>query len=103
MSAMTLWMGSLPAVLGSVVLILVWALTGPVFAFSSTWQLVINTTTTIVTFNMVFVIQNTQNRDSAALHTKLDALIKAMPGADDELAHLEDEDAKTIQMAHEKL
>jgi low affinity Fe/Cu permease len=61
----------------SVALIIVWAVTGPYFAFSDTWQLVINTGTTIVTFLMVFLIQNTQNRDSAAIQTKLDELIRA--------------------------
>jgi low affinity Fe/Cu permease len=61
----------------SVVLILIWAATGPVFGFSDTWQLVINTGTTIVTFLMVFLIQNTQNRDGAAIQTKLDELIRA--------------------------
>src|SRR5690606_35799089 len=58
-------------------LVLLWALSGPVFGFSDTWQLVINTGTTVVTFLMVFVIQNTQNRDGAALHAKLDELIRA--------------------------
>ena len=61
----------------SVVLIIVWAITGPFFGFSDTWQLVINTGTTIVTFLMVFLIQNTQNRDGAAIQTKLDELIRA--------------------------
>jgi len=61
----------------SVVLIIVWAVTGPFFGFSDTWQLVINTGTTIVTFLMVFLIQNTQNRDGAAIQTKLDELIRA--------------------------
>jgi low affinity Fe/Cu permease len=70
---LTGWLGSFPAILGSVVLIVVWALVGPIFDFSDTWQLVINTGTTIVTFNMVFVIQNTQNRDGRAMQAKLDA------------------------------
>lgn len=72
------WLGSFPAILGSVVLIVVWAISGPLFGFSDTWQLVINTGTTIVTFNMVFVIQNTQNRDGRAMQAKLDAQSQAL-------------------------
>ncbi|SJM59207.1 putative membrane protein [Brevundimonas diminuta 3F5N] len=65
-----------------VAVVLVWAVTGPVFSFSETWQLVINTGTTIVTFLMVFLIQNTQNRDAAAMHAKMDELIYAVKKAD---------------------
>lgn len=72
------WLGSFPAILGSVLLIVVWGLTGPIFEFSDTWQLIINTGTTIVTFNMVFVIQNTQNRDGRAMQAKLDAQSQAL-------------------------
>ena len=71
------------------VLIVAWAATGPIFQYSDTWQLVINTGTTIVTFLMVFLIQNTQNRDSAALHLKLDELIRANRSARNELIDLE--------------
>lgn len=71
-------------------LIVVWAVTGPAFQFSDTWQLVINTGTTIVTFLMVFLIQNTQNRDSAALHLKLDELIRVNEDARNKLLDLED-------------
>jgi low affinity Fe/Cu permease len=71
-SQVTGWLGSLPAIVLSVLLIVVWGLTGPVFHFSDTWQLIINTSTTIITFNMVFVIQNTQNRDGRAMQAKLD-------------------------------
>jgi low affinity Fe/Cu permease len=70
--------------------IVVWAITGPIFHFSDTWQLVINTSTTIVTFLMVFLIQNTQNRDAKALHLKLDELIRAVESARDNLVDLED-------------
>ena len=70
--------------------VLVWALTGPAFHYSETWQLVINTSTTIVTFLMVFLIQNAQNRDSRALHLKLDELIRGMEGARNSLVDLED-------------
>ena len=70
--------------------VLLWAVLGPVFGFSDTWQLVINTSTTIVTFLVVFMIQNTQNRDSKALHLKLDELIRAMEGARNGLIDSED-------------
>ena len=82
--------GSPWAFIAAVALILGWAITGPVFKFSDTWQLVINTTTTIVTFIMVFLIQNTQNRDSVAIHAKLDDLIQHVQGARDSLEHIED-------------
>ena len=70
-------------------LVLIWALSGPAFHFSDTWQLVINTGTTIVTFLMVFLIQNTQNRESAALHAKLDELIRAVEKAENRYIGLE--------------
>lgn len=86
--------------------ILVWAITGPIFKFSDTWQLVINTSTTIVTFLMVFLIQNTQNRDSEAIHVKLDELIRAIEGAHNallDLEDLEDKDLDRIRATYEKL
>jgi len=82
--------------LGAVSVIVLWALSGPLFGFSDTWQLVINTGTTIVTFLMVFLIQNTQNRDAAALHLKLDELIRAVPKARNEYMEAEEEDMDEI-------
>ena len=94
----------------AVLIIVVWGATGPIFGFSDTWQLIINTGTTIVTFLMVFLIQNTQNRDSKAFHLKLDELLRASHAArntlvdlehmsEDELAELEDEFARLRRMA----
>ena len=82
----------------AVLIILVWAVTGPIFRYSDTWQLVINTGTTIVTFLMVFLIQNTQNRDSEALQVKLDELIRAIDGAHNVLLDLEELDEKELDL-----
>jgi low affinity Fe/Cu permease len=82
--------GSSWAFLAAVAVIVIWAVTGPVFGFSDTWQLVINTGTTIITFLMVFLIQNTQNRDAKALHLKLDEIIHVLGPAHDELLDVED-------------
>jgi low affinity Fe/Cu permease len=73
----------------AVLLVVAWAATGPMFGFSDTWQLVINTSTTIITFLMVFLIQNTQNRDNKSLHLKLDELIKAVKGARNSMIDLD--------------
>ena len=77
-------------------IVIVWLITGPLFRFSDTWQLVINTGSSIVTFLMVFLIQNTQNRDSAAIHIKLDELIRSIEGAHNALLNLEDLDQSEL-------
>ena len=83
------YLGSRWAFIGAIAVILVWAITGPVFHYSDTWQLVINTGTTIVTFLMVFLIQNTQNRDARAIHLKLNELIHAIDKARNNMIDVE--------------
>ena len=95
-------LGSKWATLGAVLVILVWAATGPVFRYSDTWQLVINTATTIVTFLMVFLIQNTQNRDSRAINLKLDELIHAIDAAGDQMMDIEQLSDKELDAMHAK-
>jgi len=90
----------------AVAVILVWILTGPLFGFGDTWQLVINTGTTIVTFLMVFLIQNTQNLDSEAMQVKLDELIRALEGAHNgllDLEQLEEEELDRIRARYQRL
>jgi low affinity Fe/Cu permease len=91
------WTGHYVAFVIAITIIIVWGVTGPLFKFSDTWQLVINTGTTIVTFLMVFLIQNTQNRDSMAVHLKLDELIHAIDAADNALIDAEDETEKELE------
>jgi low affinity Fe/Cu permease len=84
----------------ALLIIVIWAITGPAFNYSDTWQLIINTGTTIVTFLMVFLIQNTQNRDAKAVHLKLDELIRALKGARNNLVDLEklsDDELKKLE------
>ena len=101
--AITDWAGSPIAVIGSILIVLVWAALGPIFDFSDTWQLWINTGTTILTFNMVFVIQATQNRSDAAVQTKLDELIRVTKRARNQLIDLEDDDDEVIERLREEL
>jgi low affinity Fe/Cu permease len=99
-------LGSAWAFAGAMLVILVWILTGPTFHFSDTWQLIINTGTTIVTFLMVFLIQNTQNRDAKATQLKLDEIIRALKGARNQLVDLEDlsdQDLKKLEVQFKQL
>jgi Predicted small integral membrane protein len=99
-------LGSAWAFCGAVLVILIWVVTGPTFHFSDTWQLIINTATTVVTFLMVFLIQNTQNRDAKAMHLKLDELIRALKGARNQLVDLEelsDSDLKKLEEQFRRL
>src|SRR5438477_13135546 len=93
-------LGSAWAFAGALLVILVWVLTGPTFHFSDTWQLIINTATTVITFLMVFLIQNTQNRDAKGVHLKLDEVIRTLKGARNQLVDLEilsDEELKKLE------
>jgi low affinity Fe/Cu permease len=89
--------GSPYASITAVTVIIVWAVTGPIFQFSDTWQLVINTGTTIVTFLMVFLIQNSQNRDAKAVQIKLDELIRSIDAARNEVIDIENSSEKDLQ------
>ncbi len=98
--------GTSRAFFAALLIIILWATTGPLFGYSDTWQLVINTATTIVTFLMVFLIQNTQNRDSKAIHIKLDELIKGVRGARNILVNLEelpDDEIEALQVQSRQL
>ncbi len=99
-------LGTAWAFVVAVLIILVWGATGPTFHFSDTWQLIINTGTTIVTFLMVFLIQNTQNRDAKAVHLKLDELIRAIGGARNKMVDLEklsDDELQTLEKEFQRL
>ncbi|MCW8419535.1 low affinity iron permease family protein [Fluoribacter dumoffii] len=98
--------GSMYAFLASILLIILWIICGPVFKFSDTWQLIINTGTTIVTFLMVFLIQHTQNRDTTIINLKLDELIKSHQPADNltiDLDRLNDEELKLLEKKYKKM
>ncbi len=94
--------GTPAAFVGAILIILVWAGSGPLFNFSDTWQLIINTSTTIVTFLMVFLIQNTQNRDAKAIHIKLDELLKGVKGARTSLVNIEDVSDDELEELHQQ-
>ena len=98
--------GSAPAFAAACLLIAAWGLSGPVFQYSDTWQLWVNTATTIITFMMVFLIQYTQNRDATALHLKIDELLRAVHGARLEMAdlhELSDDELKNLERAFSRL
>ena len=95
--AVTSWTGGTNAFGVALGIVIVWALLGPVFRFSNTWQLVINTGTTIITFLMVFLIQRTQNKDALAIHLKLNELVAAMPGASNRLIDVQSLSEKELQ------
>ena len=100
------YLGSRWAFVSAIGIILIWAITGPIFHFSDTWQLVINTGTTIVTFLMVFLIQNTQNRDATAIHLKLDELLHGVKGARNsliDLEHMSDDELRKLREEFQRL
>jgi low affinity Fe/Cu permease len=97
---MTRWTGSTGTFLGAVGIVVVWGLTGPLFGYSDTWQLVINTSTTIVTFLMVFLIQRTQNKDALAMQLKLNELVAAKKGASNRLLNAEDLTEEELHTLH---
>ena len=99
-TAVTRWTGSTFAFALAAGIILAWLLAGPIFAFSDTWQLVINTATTIVTFLMVFLIQRSQNKDSLAIHLKLNELVAAMNGASNRLIDVESLTEEELHVLH---
>jgi low affinity Fe/Cu permease len=104
--AITRAAGSARAFAAAFGVILIWAVTGPIFGFSNTWQLVINTGTTIVTFLMVFLIQQSQNKDSVAIQLKLNELVAALDGASNRLIHVEglsDHDLQVLQAHYQRL
>ena len=105
-SAFTKWTGSNTAFAFALLIIVVWAATGPVFHFSDTWQLVVNTGTTIITFLMVFLIQRSQNKDSLAIHLKLNEVVAAVEGASNRLIEVEaltEKDLETLSRYYREL
>jgi len=106
-SVISTYAGKAITFVGAILIIVVWAVTGPMFHFSDTWQLVVNTGTTIITFLMVFLIQNSQNRDSAALQAKLDELLRAVGNAREAkfigVEHLTDEEIEELRSELEEL
>ena len=99
---LSLWAGLPRTFLGAIVLIILWGLSGPIFHFNDTWQLIINTSTTILTFLMVFLIQNTQNRDTDILHLKIDELLRVTKEAQNAMLGLESLDLKQLEELRKK-
>src|SRR5258708_9112661 len=105
-TAATAWTGSTPAFVTAAAIILMWIVTGPLFRFSDTWQRVINTGTTVVTFLMVFLIQRSQNKDALAVQLKLDEIVAALEGASNHLISVEDlseEELKILRIHYQRL
>jgi low affinity Fe/Cu permease len=105
-SAATTWTGSTAAFVTAVLVVVIWLITGPLFHFSDTWQLVINTGTTVVTFLMVFLIQRSQNKDALAVQLKLDEIVAALEGASNHLISVEDlseEELKILRIHYQRL
>jgi low affinity Fe/Cu permease len=96
----TQWTGSIPAFMIALSVVIVWAATGPLFGYSDTWQLVINTGTTVVTFLMVFLIQRAQNKDSKAVALKLNEIVAALQGASNRLIDVEDLSEHELDVLH---
>jgi len=104
-SRTAIWMGQPSAFVGAVLACIVWAISGPIFHYSDTWQLVINTATTVLTFLAVFLIQNSQNRDGAAIQAKLDELLRAVDKAREQfigIEHLTDQQIELVRAALER-
>jgi low affinity Fe/Cu permease len=100
------WVGTKWAFLGAILVVVAWLVSGPYFDYSDTWQLVINTGTTVITFLVVFLIQNTQNRDAKAIHLKLDEIIKSIDQAQNEMIdieHLSDEELQKLADKYQKV
>jgi low affinity Fe/Cu permease len=102
-SAVSLWLGRPWIFAAALVVLILWGLSGPVLGFSDTWQLIINTSTTIVTFLMVFIIQNTQNRDNLAINIKLDALMKKQGITGEDLLAAEEESDKQLEREKKRI
>ena len=99
---LSLWAGQPRTFLGMIILIFLWGLSGPIFNFNDTWQLIINTSTTIITFLMVFLIQHTQNRDTDILHLKIDELLRVTKEAQNAILGLESLDLKQLEALRKK-
>jgi low affinity Fe/Cu permease len=99
---LSLWAGQPRTFMGAIILIFLWGLSGPIFHFNDTWQLVINTSTTIITFLMVFLIQNTQNRDTDILHLKVDELLRVTKEAQNAMLGLESLDLNQLEALRKK-